>query len=335
MYLAAMTAISVMFVRCTPPKESANAAPKDIKTPELVSAEGAIEIDLMKSITYNGNIAPYKTNNITSAMPLRIDEIFVEVGDMVKRGSMIAELDKNQVIQQELQLNNLNVDLVRMQELYNAGGVSKQQLDQLQLQYDVTKKAISYLKENATLLSPINGVVTARNYDKGDMFTQQPIVTVMQIDSVKVTVNISEEYFTSITKGMAVNITTDNYDKVFSGNISLIYPLVDAATRSFTVEVTIPNKDLSLRPGMYTNVSIDLGSAPAITIPDIAVQKQIGSNERYVFVVENGVASRRSVKVGEIKADRAEIVSGVNRGDIVITQGAGRLMDGDVVKIKK
>ncbi len=310
---------------------------------EIVAVERAKKLAFDHTITYNGNIEPYKKNNIASAMPVRIDDIFVEVGDMVTKGETVAEMDKNQLIQQQLQLNNLAVELWRLKGLYESGGISKQQLDQLQLQHDVAEKAFNYLRDNSTLLSPINGVVTARYYDKGDMFSATPstsgaaaVVTVMQIDTLKVRVNISEEYFTKIKLGMPVEITSESYpNEIFKGDITLIYPLIDAATRSFTAEVTIPNKELELRPGMFITVGINIGTTEAISVADVAVQKQIGSNERYVFVVNNGIATRKVVTIGDIRGNSTEILSGLNIGDMVVTKGAKRLNDGQKVEITK
>ncbi len=333
-FYAAVIAVSCVLISCDAPKKEAKTTQEAVKS-EVVAVQKAVISEVAHKISYNGNIEPFRTNNISPAMPMRIDEIFVEVSDNVVKGEKIAELDKNQLIQQQLQFNNIAADLSRTRELYDAGGISKQQLDQLQLQYDVAKKALNYLEENSTLLSPINGVITARNYDKGDMYGQQPIVTVMQIDSVKVRINISEKYFTDIKKGMGVEILSENYpDKVFMGNISLIFPLIDATTRSFTAEVTIPNTEQLLRPGMYTIVNINLGKESVITVPDIAVQKQIGSNERFVYVVIGDKAIRRSVTVGEINNKRTEIAKGINAGDNVVIQGASRLIDGSKVIVK-
>ena len=292
-------------------------------------------------VSYNGTIEPNKRNNIASASPSRIDNIFIEIGDNVKKGDIIAEMDKSQLYQQELQVENLATDLTRLEELYKTGGVSEQQLEQLRTQHKVAKKALAYLADNATLDTPISGIVTGRYYDNGDMFSMTPnasgtscIAQVMQIDSVKIRVNISEDYFTNIKLGMNVNINADSYpNAIFKGEISLIFPLIDAATHSFTVEITIPNKDLRLRPGMYTNTNIDFGKRNIVILKDMAIQKQIGSNEKYVFIAKDGVAKRRSIKTGKIYGDKVEIISGIEPGEFVISKGAGRLVDGDKIKI--
>lgn len=328
---------------------SCNGANKEQKTEQTEVKAKIVSLGEVKANTvpetvgYNGTIEPLKRNNIASSSSLRINKLFVEVGDKVKKNMIVAEMDKNQLIQQSLQVENIATDLARLEELYKSGGVAKQQVDQLRTQYDVAVKALNYLTENATLRSPINGVVTGRYYDNGDMFSMTPnaegtvaIVTVMQIDSVKVRINVTEEYFTKVKNGMPMEITTDSYsDEVFAGKVSLIFPLIDAKTHTFTVEVTIPNKDMRLRPGMFTKVDLNIGTKDLVVIDDKAVQKQIGSNEKYVFVMKGGVANRRTVTTGRVYTDYTEITSGLEVGEQVVTEGAGRLLDGDKVKSSK
>lgn len=303
---------------------------------EIVVVQEVKSYDVPDYVSYNGTIEPYKRNNISSASPgARIEDIFIEVGDNVKVGDIIAEMDKSQYIQQSLQLENIATDLARLEELYKAGGVSLQQVQQMRTQYDVAKKALSYLKENTTLCSPISGIVTARNYDKGDLLSGA-VATIMQMDTLKVRINVSEFYFSKVKKGMSVDIKADSYgDEIFKGEISLIFPLIDAATHSFTVEVAIPNKNLRLRPGMFTNVDLTFGTKNLIVVNDMAVQKQVGSNEKYIFIIEDGIAKRKSVITGRIYSNGAEIVSGAKVGDQIVVKGAGRLIEGNKVKIVK
>lgn len=340
--LFALTALiaSVVMVGCNGAKKEVKA---DTQKAKIISVGEVKANTAPETVSYNGNIEPLKRNNIASSSPLRIDDIFVEIGDKVRRGSIVAEMDKSQLIQQELQVENIAIDLSRLESLYKAGGVAKQQVDQLRTQHDVAVKALNYMKENTTLRSPINGLVTGRYYDKGDMFSMSPnsagtvaIVTVMQIDSVKVRINISEEYFTRVKTGMPLEITSDSYTgEIFTGKVSLIFPLIDAATHSFTIEVTIANKDLRLRPGMFTKVDMNIGTRDLVVIDDMAVQKQIGSNEKYVYVVKDAIANRRSVTVGRTKNNLTEITGGLEVGEQVVIKGSGRLLDGDKVEIAK
>ena len=122
-------------------------------------------------------------------------------------------------------------------------------------QLDVAKTAYENLKENTRLVSPINGIVTARNYDSGDMIGGEPVVTIEQMSPVKLLVNVSESFYTRVRKGMDVNVKVEVYgDEIFHGKVSLIYPTVDPQTRTFPVEIKLPNKDLKVRPGMFARV---------------------------------------------------------------------------------
>ena len=327
----------VTLIGCT---EEAETKKVEVKS-EIVAVAKAKKEIVPNYVSYNGTIQAFKVNNIASASPSRIDNIFIEVGDNVKEGDIIAEMDKSQLLQHELQVESLGTDLARLEELYKTGGVPEQQLEQLRTQHNVANKMLAYLKDNASLTTPISGVVTGRYYDNGDMFSMTPnasgtscIAQVMQIDRVKIRVNVSEEYFTDIKMGMNIKINADSYpDTVFEGKISLIFPLIDAATHSFTVEITIPNKDLRLRPGMYTNTNINFGERNIILLQDMSIQKQIGSNEKFVFVVEDGIAKRRAVKTGKVYDNTIEIISGIEAGEVIVTKGAGRLIDGDKVEI--
>jgi RND family efflux transporter MFP subunit len=207
-------------------------------------------------------------------------------------------------------------------------------VDQIKTQIEVLRTAIKSIQDNTQLRSPINGTVTARNYDNGDVFAQFPILTVQQLNPLKAIINVSESYFSKVTLGMQVNIQLDVYEnEMFTGKVSLVYPTIDAATHTFGVQVTIDNKDMKVRPGMYGRVTLNFGTGQSVIVPDVAVQKQSGSNDKYVFIIENGKAVYRKVELGQHLADNYEILSGVDAGDVIVTAGHSRLIDGTEVEI--
>jgi RND family efflux transporter MFP subunit len=154
----------------------------------------------------------------------------------------------------------------------------------------VSRSTYMNLLENTVLRSPVNGIVTARNYDAGDMYAMAaPVYVVEQISPVKLKVSVSEKLFTQIKKGMEVDVKLDVYgDEIFKGKVSLVYPTIDAATRTFPVEITIANANQRVRPGMFARVTFSYGTAHHVVVPDKAVVKQTGSGDRYVYVLENG-----------------------------------------------
>ena len=202
--------------------------------------------DVPQEATYTSTVQPYVKNNIAPQMAGRIVKVNVEVGDKVKKGQVLAEIDKVQLQQAQLQLHNAEVELARLKALYEAGGLSKSDLDAIELQYNVAKTQVDNLIENTTLLSPIDGVITARNYDAGDMYSMAaPIFTVEQIKPVKLLVGISESDYSKVKKGDKVTVKADAFpDLTFAGRIDRIYPTIDPMTRTFTVEVVVPTTQI-------------------------------------------------------------------------------------------
>ncbi len=295
----------------------------------------AATVDLTEVFT--SEIKPYKENDITpSASGVRIDKILYDIGDNVKEGAIVATLDPTIYNQQMISVNNLQADYDRLVPVFEAGGISQQTLDQAKASLDVQKEVAANIKKNIEILSPISGVVTARNAEAGDMFANQPILHIAQISKMKVLVDISEQYFTAVKVGMPVELALDIYpDETFDGKVSLIYPALNASTRTFTVEVTVPNSGMKLRPGMHGRTTFSLGSKEGIMVPDIAVQKQFGSAENFVYVANNGVAERRRVTVGRQVGSEVDILSGVEVGEEVLTTAFSRLADGVQINIKK
>ena len=281
--------------------------------------------------TYTSTIQAYVKNNIAPQTAGRISRILVDVGDNVKKGQVVAEMDQTQLAQIELQLKNNETEYNRLKELYEVGGLSKSDLDAIEMAYNVSKTQYNNLKENATLVSPINGVITARNYDAGDMYAMSaPIYTVEQIVPVKLLVGISETDYTKVKKGDSVEITADALPgQTFNGKVRKIYPTVDPATRTFTVEVVIDNNNSALRPGMFARAKVNFGMNNSVVIPDVAVVKQQGSGERFVYVLnEDNTVTYTKVNLGRRMGAEYEVLEGIADGAKVVIGGQIRLKDG-------
>lgn len=273
-------------------------------------------------------------NNIAPAMGGRIRSISVDVGSQVVKGQTLVTMDATNYSQQEIQLANLKQDYERYKELFEVGGISKQQLDQMKVQLDVAQTALNNLGENTKLVSPISGIVTARNFDAGDMAAGAPILTIENINPVKVVINVSETYYSSIFKGMPVSVHADALaGEEFEGKVSLIHPTVNPMSHTFPVEIEVRNSDLRLRPGMFSRVTINFGAHDRPLISDKAVRKQTGSNDRFVFVEKDGKAYYTLVELGARINNKYEIISGLNTGDRVIIEGNSNLIDGNEVEV--
>lgn len=303
----------------------------------VVTAVKVHKENIAQTVLYPTIIEAEIVNNIAPQTSARIKDIFVEVGDHVKAGQRLANMDDANLEKARLQVVNDSLEYGRTKELYEIGASSQSDFDLITLSYSVSRKSYDNLLENTRLNSPINGIVTARNYDKDDMYSMaEPIFVVQQIKPVKMLINIPESKFTQIKKGMKVDITSEVYDDVvFEGKINLIYPTIDPNTHTFTVEVIVENKDERLRPGMFARVSVNYGDAHNLVIPDRALQKQIGAGDQYVYVLNNdNTVTFTNVEVGRRLGDKYEILRGLNDGDIVVTTGQSKLRNGITVEVK-
>lgn len=286
---------------------------------------------------YTATVEAFKTNNISSSSPNRIKQILVDVGSHVAKGQKVVVLDDANIEQLRVRLENAEREYNRAVKLLEIGGGTQQSVDQLKTELDASRRQYRNLMENTVLVSPIAGVVTARNYDPGDMTGSLPILTIEQVHPVKVMVNVSEADFPKVHKGMKVSIKLDVYpDEEFTGTVYLIHPSVDSSTRTFTVEITIDNKDNRVLPGMFARVTFNYGTRDNVVVPDRAVVKQSGSGNKYVYVLNaDSTVSYNRVELGRRIDNTYELLSGVEDGSNVVVSGQTRLANGAKVSVIK
>ena len=316
-------------------KKSAEVAeqPVEVAKPKVTTEVVNIQDVDMQSV-FMGTIEGYAVNNITPQQPRRITRVLVDVGDRVSAGQKVAELDNSSLAQAKAQYDNAKASFERSDELYKFGGESKASWEAVKTQYEVAKLTYENLLENTTLVSPISGVITARNYDNGDMVAGQPIFVVQQISPAKVIINVSENLYSYLKKGMPVSIELDAIpEQTFEGKIHRITPSIDAATHTFPVEIVIPNGKEQIKPGMYARVTMKYGTRQNIVVPDRAVVKMLGSGDRFIYVYKaDGTVSYQKVELGRRMQDKYEVLSGIANGDEVVVTGQAALKDGLAVE---
>lgn len=292
---------------------------------------------------YTAAINAYDIAYVTSTMPGRIDKINVEVGDQVKRGDALVKMDDTNLAKLKLSYLNSEVNKLRGDTLVKTASMSQQNYEMLVLQYEVNKLDYKNMKENMVLKAPFNGIVTARYFEDHDVYSGAPntqagkasIVTVEQIEKLKVVVGVASRYFPEVKKGLEATLSTDIYpDTTFSGTVSLVAPTIDPMTRTFQSEITVSNKSLVLRPGMYAKVKLKLGEKEALVLPASAVLMQEGTSNRYIYIEKNGKAQKVNVSIGERYDDMLEIISENNlEGESIIIAGQSKLENGDKVNV--
>ena len=292
---------------------------------------------IANSLEYTGTIEAFKVIHLGAATPGQVEKVYAEVGDRVVKGQIIALLDQTKLQQAMIHLKTIEMDLNRMDTLLETGSVAQQKYDQLYAQYQIAESNVNFLEANTKVESSINGIITGKYVEDGEIFSMVPnpksggkgaIVTIMNIDKVKVLFGVSEKYFSELSEGTPTEIKLDIYPgMIFHGKIYKKHPTIDRMTRTFTIEAVVPNKAELLRPGMFSRVKMNLGEINALLIPSLAVMKQTGTNERYVFVFEEGKAIRKTVQVGRLFDDSIEILSGLNQDDQLIVVGQGSLLN--------
>lgn len=275
-------------------------------------------------------------------------------------------------VQSQIQHTKANMELAEAdlkgaQELHGKKIIARQQLDEARTKFNVAKAAYDLAQNNLqqktweneielaeaqvrqakanldlmqaqlanlSILSPMNGIVTKRYVDPGTMAKDNTaILTLMELDVVKMVVNVIEREVVLLKKGQPVMVSvTGLTDRVSPGRIEIITPALDPQSRTAEIQILIPNPGHLLKPGMFGRVEIPLRSNPkALLIP---IQALLTQDEKdFVYVYRDGKAFRRSVRKGTVKDDFVEILQGLNPQDQVIVAGQGSLNDGNPVQI--
>ena len=324
-----------LLVGCNGGKSTEKSSTETSTTVVEVKAEKVQEQPVDQIQEYTGNIVSHTKNMIGSQSAMRIEKIYVEVGDHVKAGQLLVKMEETNYLQSKLQVENLKTDYDRVKSLYETGGVSKQQLDQLKTQLDVAKETFANLEKNTKLLSPISGVVTRRMFDNGDMTGGQPILEIQQLSPVKIAINVQEQYFSMVKNNMSATIKLDIYpDEEFTGKVNLVYPTIDAVSHTFQTEIVYANAGLKMRPGMFARVVLNFGKMNRIIISDKSIVKQSGTDDRYVYVVtDDNTVEYRKITLGQRLDNVYEVLSGLSEGEQVVTAGISRLVNGTKVTV--
>ena len=324
------------------PDASNNASSASEKATIPVKVMTITKTKIARTIDYTATILPFEEVNVAPSTPGRIEKIYVEVGDRVSKGGELFLMDRTQLYQQKVQLASLAKDLSRLDTLLKAGSAKQQQYDQMKTQYDVVKTNVDFMEANTLMRSPFNGIVTGKYFEDGEMYSGTPttssgrsaVVTVMQINPLKVNVAVTEQFYPLIKKGMKAEISADVYPgEKFTGSVFRIAPTVNPSNRSFIAEIEVPNRNDLLKPGMFARISMDLGEVETFVVPAATVLVQEGTNTRYLFVDDNNTAKRVEVVLGKRFDDKVEVISELlKEGDDLVSEGQAKLINGDKIE---
>ena len=319
-------------------KGGEKAATTTKKEAEKVKVQTLENERIAKTLELSSTLEGYETMNISPSITGHIEHIYVEVGSRVQKGAMLVRMDQTQLNTTRINLASTKTELDRVTALKASGSVSEQVYDQTKAGYDQLVEAERFQNENTFVKAQFAGVISAKNFEDGEMYTGAPILTLTQINRLKAIINIPETYFPKVKQGMKVEVESDIYPgEVFPATIEIVYPTVDPQSHTFQAKLNIPNNSEKIRPGMYVRTRLAVGEVDAIVVPYQSVLKLTGSNDRYVFVNDGGTARRVAVTLGQRFDDRIEVLpieeSAMKAGDQLVVTGQARLVDGDKLEI--
>ncbi len=304
---------------------------------EQVKVMTLTKTEFDRVVTLSSTLQGYETLSVSPAVTGKIEHIYVEEGSVVSTGDSLVRMSQTQIRTSKLAHANLGVELGRMEAMLKAGSVTQQAYDQLKVSYDQSQENIDFLELNTYYRAPFSGVISAKNYEDGELYSGQPILVLTQINTLKAEIALPERYYNKVRKGMPLSIRSEIYpDETFNATVETVFPTIDPASHTFFVKVRVPNAKQALRPGMYIFADISLGREDATVVPYQAVLKLQGANDRYVFLNRGGKAVRVPVELGQRFDDQVEIISDeITETDELVVAGQGRLVDGVKLNVVK
>ncbi|MCR5191723.1 MAG: efflux RND transporter periplasmic adaptor subunit [Bacteroidales bacterium] len=336
--IAAIAFLTLAVAACGGKKEDPKNAAKVKKEVEKVKIQELKKQRIAKQLELSSTLEGYETMNISPSITGHIEHIYVQVGSRVSKGAMLVRMDQTQLNTTRINLASTKTELDRVTALKASGSISEQVYDQTKAGYDQLVESERFQEENTFVKAQFSGVISAKNYEDGEMYTGAPILQLCQISRLKAIINIPESYFPLVKQGMKVNVYSDIYpDKVFPATIEIVYPTIDPSSHTFQAKLNIPNPGEKIRPGMYVRTTMALGEIDALVVPYQSVLKLTGSNERYVFVADGNTARRVTVTLGQRFDDQVEILpvnpTDLKEGDNLVVTGQARLVDGCQLEI--
>lgn len=323
---------------------------------------------VVQTLSFDGDIEAELDVKVFSKVPDRIEAFYVNEGDAVAKGTAMAKILSTTIQQGYLQAEaglvaakaqkaNVQVEYERAKRLIKENAMSQQQYDAIQTQYEAASAQLTQAEamcvnaktqlDDATITSPIRGIVGKRYYDVGDMATPSvPVFSVVQMDRVKITFDATEEDMGKLKIGQEAVVHVRSYpDTAFEGSVSQISPILDPVSRMATVEVMVPNKDHALKPGMFAEIDITTGVLEhALVVPRYAViestslvkidnQDKVIKNFFVYIVNDSSRAEQKKLTIDYLNHQVIAVKDGIQAGQKLVVSGQNNCRDSVLVLI--
>jgi len=318
------------FVSC----KKGGGPPKDAPVPvELVAVEVG---PLLEKLQATGSLDAEESVDLKPEVDGEVTSIQMTEGQTVKKGDLILQIDESKqqatVAEAEADFRLTEETLRRADMLLQDGTISKQEHDQTHAAHRRSEAALKLARKRLTeytLTAPFDGILGRRYVSVGQYVSPQTVlVSIYALDRMKLDFSVPERYSARVKPGQTLNLTVAAHgEEKFSGEIYLVEPEVESQTRTVQVRAYVPNADHRLKPGMFANVSLSVGTKDtALTLPEDCIFPHTGGFAGYRDA--GGVAELVPVQTGLRTPGRVEILSGLKAGDLVARSGNLRLSPG-------
>ena len=357
---------------CAGERVSATATETDKDKDAALPAVAVVRADngtLETAIELSGNLAPETRVDIRSKLPGTLDKVFVQLGAVVTEGQTLATLDRREIDAQvdaavaavavvragvdasDAAFENAGQEVERARGLYEKGAIPKQRLEAAEMQWRASKaqrdlaaanveqanaalRRARQIQSDATLRSPVAGVIVERNFDAGTLVGPggDPIMAVADLRTLKLEAGVSELEVGRLKIGALARVTIQAQPgQVFEGRVTALAPEVDAKNRHFRVEIKLTNKGGAMLSGMYATARVPTASADGPIVPREAVFDHDGG--RAVYRVQGDIVSMVTVTEGLTDGKRVVLTSGVQRGETIVSDARREVVNGSRVRV--
>lgn len=355
---AVYSAIFLFLVSCQKPAEKK--ATEDVFKPAPVKVYKVQKQKISEKLIYTATLEAWKRQAITPVISGKIARIYVNEGERVKKGQLLAELDTRsirlQLQQAEAALSmaranfeDANRNLERMERLYREKAVSEQQYEKIRLAYEAARAqkeqaeaAVNLARhtlEVSIMRAPFDGIIAAKNLEEGDVINpmmggfsaSSSVLILVDYSRIKVRFDVSPADALRLARGQKIFLESFVLPgQQFEGQVTAVNTSADSQTKKFRVEAIINNPDLSLKPGTFGRLIVEVSTREnSLAVPQKAILE-----DSYVMVVEGNKAVKRTVTTGLKNTDLIEITSGLDEGELVIVEGNFGLIEGTPVEIE-
>ena len=294
-------------------------------------------------INVTGTVSSKENVLVSAEASGRVEKIMVNEGERVKANQVLIVLDndiiKNQLDEVKVALELAKITFEKRQKLWDDKIGSEIEYLQSKSTFERTQNQYMSLQkqyDNTSIKTPIAGYVDQINLNKGELVNAGTAITrVVDLSTIEISADLSEEYLTNVGKGDSVLISIPALDYKEKAKITFVSQVINPANRSFTIKVNIKNEENLIKPNLLANIMIkDYSNESAIVVPAIAVQRDLKGDFVFITKEENGetLSTKARVTLGKVSADLVEITSGLSQGDKVVTTGFNLLNEGAVIR---